>query len=107
MASIYQYDIENRYPTYTLERTVNEDLISYTLKDTGDAIVAHARGMTDDQALLKMRNSLLVGGSGILPTLTSLQRADVTPILGQQAIDNATKDVCVYSGSAWVFVDSV
>jgi len=58
--SIYQYDLENRFPNDTLSSFETNDLVTWELKDGSGNVIDSARGMKDDndEVIKKLRRRL-------------------------------------------------
>lgn len=111
MASISQYDIENRFgpggsegTNYTVTITTNESVTICTVtdNDNSDAVVAVGRGVeSEDSASLAARRVLGIADTAIY-CLTTTQKDLLSPLDGTQAIDITLNQVDTRQGGAWV-----
>ncbi len=98
MASIWQYDIENRNPTYTVTITPVGGMFLCEVKD-GPIVKAWAKTMAADDSVLKCRRSLDIPDN-VLPCLSDAQRATVDPLaIGVMATDLAAEKLLLMGAS--------
>ena len=80
---IYVNDINNRFPSLTLIKSIDESITTFELLN-GAIVVARASAGSAEDAVFKLRSSV-VGSFDILPILTPQQRDAIGDIeVGQQ-----------------------
>lgn len=90
MIDINQYDIENRFAGYTVNKTFDGSLTVCTLVDGSSNFVAKATSISEPGALLKLRNSV-VGNASVVYQLTETQKTALGTTLNDgQEIENIT-----------------
>ena len=100
-ADIYKFDLENRFPTYTVEEISINSIVTVNLKD-GSTIVASAKGMGRDSPMEKLREGQ-VGGREILPCLTTTERDSLTFKSGQEILNITDGNIIQYwDGTIWI-----
>lgn len=105
---IYVNDIRNRFPTFTLTKSINGSLTFFELKD-GSTIIARARGAGSGNVIFKLR-SVVVGAVDILPIQTPTQRDNLTGLTkGQHIIvdSDGKHQVEFYDGAVWKIVGGI
>lgn len=80
MPSIYQTDIENRFPAYTVTVTTNSSIKTCTVTVTaGGAVVVRGKAAYEDGACLSARTSLHVAVGSLCCVTTTQRDALVSP----------------------------
>jgi len=101
--TIYKNDVENRFPSYTLNKTVRESIIKYELDDDG-TIINFAESPDAGSAIFQLREKMGFGVE-IPPLLTETQRNALTGIVtGQPIQTDRGSGIHVqqfYDGTAW------
>lgn len=107
MAFLYELDILNRNPTYSLIKTTDNSFIIWTLRDAGNSIVARSKGLDDDEVILiNIRSSLGIEHT-VRACITETQRDSVTVPLGTDILNTTSDSIETYNGSTWVSVGSI
>lgn len=100
---IYINDIKNRFPNFTLTKSINESITTFELLD-GTTVVARASGGNSAGTMFKLRFNL-IGGLDILPLLTPTQREQLTKLTRGQEIltlmNNGKYRIEFYDGTVW------
>lgn len=101
MAEIYENDLINRFPTYTIASSTTGSITTATAHD-GPTLIAQGSGSTVADAFFNLRDKL-VGGKEILPDSTTTQRDALAGVIEGQYIYNSTNDaVEKFSNAVWV-----
>lgn len=100
---IYKFDLINRFPFssgYTIAESTENDITIFVV--INGIIQGRSKSANRDQAIYNVRNQL-VGGSDILPELTSTQRNTLSSVIRRQMIYNITTNaVETFDGTNWV-----
>ena len=84
--TIYKFDVENRFPSYTVNKTTNKSVVRYELDDDG-TLISYAESPDAGTAIFELRKKV-VGDIDILPKLTQSQRDGLSGQLDGQSILN-------------------
>jgi len=100
---IYKFDLQNRFPSgsgYIVSESIVNDVTIFVV--INGIIQGRSKSANRDQAIYNVRNQL-VGGSDILPELTSTQRNTLTGVIRRQMIYNITTNAIeTFDGTNWV-----
>lgn len=100
--NIYENDILNRFPGYTLTRTTAGNTITWTLRDGGSNFIQKYSGLTDSEVLRKLRGNLGFP-EAVLLLSTTAQKLALSPVSkGQVVFDLDLNQSQVYDGVGWV-----
>lgn len=100
MTSIYQFDIENRYPTYTITITDDSDMKLCEVKD-GSTVIVSSKTMSEHDSVLGCRRALNIPDT-IAPGITTAQIALIDVLLdGHTAVNTTTGLLLFCDGSIW------
>lgn len=98
---IYRKDLATRFPTYTFTKTSPGSREKYVVKDGSNNVILRisTRGNT-----IGIVRENLVGGTDILPTLTTAQRNNIIGAVknGTQILNLTANVVQTRSGGAWI-----
>jgi len=101
--TIYKNDMQNRFPTYSLTKTVTGAITKYELKD-GGTVIASAKAGDAGAAIFKLREQMGLGIE-IPPLLTETQRNALTGVTkGQPLLVDRGSGVHVqqfHDGTGW------
>lgn len=110
MASISQFDIENRFgdggsegTDYEVTITTDGDVITCTVTDAGnsDATVVTGEGRSEGEASQAARRALNIADT-VVYCLTTTQKDTLSPKDGTQAVDITLNQLDTRQGGAWV-----
>lgn len=100
-AQIYEYDLINRFPTYTFNTTVNGSLTTFEALD-GATIMATATTGDLFSAVFQVRSNL-VGGNEVFSVLTTTQRNALIGTLDGEVILNLTTTAIErFESASWI-----
>ncbi len=98
MSHMHKYDLENR-TGYTVSITTDNDFTVCELKD-GETVISRSRGLDEDAALVKLRESHV--GDVAMLSVTTTQRDSESHIDGMVIYNTTLGKAQIYTGSSWV-----
>ena len=99
---IYHNDILNRFTGHTLTRTTISSTITWTLKDSGANFIQKYSGLSDIEALRKLRINLGFSDLILLISTTAQKNALTNIDEGQKIFDTDFDESQTFNGVTWV-----
>ena len=98
--TIYLKDVENRFPSYTVNKTTNGSIVRYELDDDG-TLISYAESPDAGAAIFELRKKV-VGDMDVAPLLTESQRDALTgEIDGENILNDDTTHTERFHSSSW------
>lgn len=98
--TIYLKDVENRFPSYVVNKTTNGSITRFELDDDG-TLISYAESPDAGAAIFELRKKV-VGDMDVLPLLTETQRNALTgEIDGENILNSNTTHTERFHSSSW------